>query len=108
MSRRWSALLVGETAGLIAELGDKFNSSPDHYERIIVEDVSKKFRVADVDNFDGEGPGSTERFVTGFLDWEDAQLVADLMNEKRGGPNAPRFFQVVPADYKLFIFEQSR
>lgn len=105
MSRRWSAIMVGEDHGLISVLGETFEGSPDHYERIIVEDVSKKFRVADIDNFDREGPSSTERFVTGFLDWEDAMLVADLMNEKYSGDNASRFYRVVPSDYKLFVFE---
>ncbi len=63
------------------------------------------YRVADVDNFDGEGPSSTERFITEPVGEDMANYIAEKLNEKYGGEYAPRYFQVVPEDYKLFIFE---
>lgn len=65
----------------------------------------EKFRVADVDNFNGEGPGSTERFITEPLNQEMAEYIATQLNGRYSGGSAPRYYRVVPEDYKLFIFE---
>lgn len=64
-----------------------------------------KYRVVDVDNFAGEGPGSTERFITEPLDKRMAKVIANALNHAYGGSGTPRFYRVVPENYKLFIFE---
>lgn len=65
------------------------------------------FRVVDVDNLAGEGPGSTERFITEPISSQMADVIADALNEQFSaqGFYSPRYYQVVPEDYKLFIFE---
>lgn len=64
-----------------------------------------KYRVVDIDNFGGEGPGSTERFITEPIDKDMAQVIVIALNQMYGGYNAPRYYRVVPEDYKLFVFE---
>lgn len=64
-----------------------------------------KYRVVDVDNFDGEGPQSTEKFITEAIDNDMARLIASTLNNEYSGYSAPRYYRVVPEDYKLFIFQ---
>lgn len=64
-----------------------------------------KYRVVDIDNFGGEGPASTERFITEPIEQNMAKVIANALNAEFGGDYAPRFYRVVPEDYKLFIFE---
>ncbi len=65
-----------------------------------------RYRVVDVDNFDGEGPSSTERFITEPIDERMANFIAEALNEEFCvGGNAPRYYLVVDENYKLFIFE---
>lgn len=64
-----------------------------------------KFRVVDIDNFGGEGPNSTERFITEPIEEDMAITIVRALNDQYGGYGAPRFYRVVPEDYKLFIFE---
>ncbi len=65
-----------------------------------------RYRVVDVDCFDGEGPSSTERFITEPIDIDMAAVIAETLNEQYCvGHYAPRYYRVVDEDYKLFIFE---
>ena len=55
-------------------------------------------RIVDTDNFGGDYPNET------FLLWpmpkQMAQEVSDVLN-RWNGSDAPRFYKVVPDDYKL-------
>ena len=61
-----------------------------------------RFRVVDTDNFDGDYPD--EKFVGPYLPEKAASMVANALNSS-SGPNADRFYKVVPSPidnpYKL-------
>jgi len=57
-------------------------------------------RVVETDNFGGDYPD--EKFVTiPLCNEEKANKVADLINELFCGPEASRYWKVVPHDYVL-------
>jgi hypothetical protein len=56
-------------------------------------------RIVDTDNFGGDYPN--EKFVLWPLPWENAQRIADILNDSSSGPSAPRYFKVVNDNYKL-------
>ena len=60
--------------------------------------MSRNFRVVETDNFNGDYPD--ESFAGPPLTEEDANRVADIFTEATP-PNHPRFWKVVPIDYKL-------
>ncbi len=55
-------------------------------------------RIVDTDNFGGDYPD--EKFVLWQLPAEQAQRIADALNETQG-VNAPRYYKVVENDYEL-------
>jgi len=63
------------------------------------------YRVVDVDNFNWQGPPSTERFITEPISQEMAEFIAMNLNDRYSGSRAPRYYRVVKEDYKLFVFE---
>lgn len=60
--------------------------------------MSRNFRVVETDNFGSDYPD--ESFAGPPLTEEDANRVADIFNEATS-PDHPRFWKVVPVDYKL-------
>lgn len=58
-------------------------------------------KIVETDNFGGDYPN--ESFVNIPLVYEetDAQAIADAINKACGGGRAPRYWKVVPDDYKL-------
>jgi hypothetical protein len=58
------------------------------------------FRIVETDNFGGDYPD--EKFVNLPVTTEaKAQVVAKAINSIFGGDDAPRYWKVVPTDYKL-------
>ena len=57
-------------------------------------------RIMHTDNFGGDYPD--EKFVEGLpnLDKDRMQKIADAINTQQG-PDAARYYKVVPNDYKL-------
>ena len=55
-------------------------------------------RVVNTDNFGGDYPD--EYWASGELSEEDAKVMANDLN-KRSGPEASRYYKVVPVGYKL-------
>lgn len=55
-------------------------------------------RIVDTDNFGGDYPN--EKFLLWQMNERDCQAVCDILND-RAGPNASRFYKVVPNDYIL-------
>ena len=68
--------------------------------------MATKYRVVHTDNFgrSGEGPGYDERFISGPIAKEDADVLARLENS-RCNVNGPDYYKVVPETYKLVTFQ---
>lgn len=58
----------------------------------------RTWRIVDTDNFGGDYPN--EQFLLWELRKETAEKIAELLN-KEAGPDAQRYYKVVPRGYKL-------
>lgn len=57
-------------------------------------------KIIDTDNFSGDYPN--EKVVAEGITYElYAKVMCDAMNERFSGNGAPRYYKVVPDDYKL-------
>ena len=55
-------------------------------------------RIVDTDNFGGDYPD--EKFLLWVMPKEDAERIAEILNN-RSGDNSARYYKVVENDYKL-------
>lgn len=80
------------------EISDREWAAIPASEREPVFRIPTQYRVVNTDNYNGDYPD--ERFESGPLPKEQAQTLADSLNEQ-AGPYASRYFKVEPEGYDL-------
>ena len=62
------------------------------------------WKIIQVDNYDREGPGHDDRLVANIQSETTARQIVKLLNDDVD-PRSEIYYQVVPSDYKLRVFE---